>query len=116
MNWTAAAVRTPHYRPLRPGVGRKKSVLLILAAGMGLLVYGILVEKWYMEEIAALFLAMGLLAGFAGRLKPSLMAEHFVAGARDMMNVAFIIACGRAVLIVLQQAMVLDTILFIRRP
>jgi uncharacterized ion transporter superfamily protein YfcC len=90
----------------------QKSVLLILAAGMGLLVYGIMVEKWYMEEIAALFLAMGIVSGFAGKLKPSQMAESFVAGARDMMNVAFIIACGRAVLIVLQQAVVLDTILY----
>lgn len=90
----------------------QKSVLLILAAGMGLLVYGIMVEKWYMEEIAALFLAMGIISGFAGKLKPSQMAESFVAGARDMMNVAFIIACGRAVLIVLQQALVLDTILY----
>ena len=96
-----------------PAWGRpQKSVLLILAAGMLALVYGILVEKWYMEEIAALFLAMGLLAGFAGRLAPSRMAESFVAGARDMMNVAFIIALGRSVLIVLQQAMVLDTILY----
>jgi uncharacterized ion transporter superfamily protein YfcC len=90
----------------------QKSVLLILGAGMVVLVYGILVKKWYMEEIAALFLAMGLFAGFAGRLKPSLMAEHFVAGARDMMNVAFIIALGRSVLIILQQALVLDTILY----
>jgi uncharacterized ion transporter superfamily protein YfcC len=90
----------------------QKSVLLILAAGMGLLVYGIMVEKWYMEEIAALFLAMGIVSGFAGKLKPSQMAESFVAGARDMMNVAFIIACGRAVLIVLQQAVVLDTLLY----
>jgi uncharacterized ion transporter superfamily protein YfcC len=90
----------------------QKAVLLILAGGMGLLVYGIMVEKWYMEEIAALFLAMGILSGFAGRIKPSQMAESFIAGARDMMNVAFIIACGRAVLIVLQQAVVLDTILY----
>lgn len=96
-----------------PAWGRpQKTVLLILAAGMAWLVYGILVKKWYMEEIAALFLAMGILSGFAGKLKPSLMAESFVAGARDMMNVAFIIACGRAVLIVLQQALVLDTILY----
>ncbi len=96
-----------------PPWGRpQKSVLLILGAGMVLLVYGILVEKWYMEEIAALFLAMGLLSGFAGRLAPSQMAEHFVAGARDMMNVAFIIALGRSVLIILQHAMVLDTILY----
>ncbi len=99
--------------PAAPSWGRpQKAVLLILGAGMLQLVYGILVKKWYMEEIAALFLAMGLLSGFAGRLRPSLMAEHFVTGARDMMNVAFIIACGRAVLIVLQQAMVLDTILY----
>lgn len=90
----------------------QKGVLLILGAGMALLVYGILVKKWYMEEIAALFLAMGLLSGFAGRLAPSRMAESFVGGARDMMNVAFIIALGRSVLIVLQQAQVLDTILY----
>jgi uncharacterized ion transporter superfamily protein YfcC len=96
-----------------PEWGRpQKSVLLVLASGMGLLVFGILVKKWYMEEIAALFLAIGIISGFAGRLKPSQMAESFVAGARDMMNVAFIIACGRAVLIILQQAMVLDTILY----
>jgi uncharacterized ion transporter superfamily protein YfcC len=90
----------------------QKAVLLILGMGILVLVYGIMVEKWYMEEIAALFLALGILSGFAGRLKPSQTAESFVAGARDMMNVAFIIACGRAVLIVLQQAMVLDTILY----
>ncbi|HUU06566.1 MAG TPA: hypothetical protein VMZ49_11895 [Patescibacteria group bacterium] len=103
---TAAASSAPPWG--RP----QKRVLLILAAGMAWMVYGILVKKWYMEEIAALFLAMGILSGFAGKIKPSLMAESFVAGARDMMNVAFIIACGRAVLIVLQQALVLDTILY----
>jgi uncharacterized ion transporter superfamily protein YfcC len=89
----------------------QKGVLLILAAGMALLVFGILVKKWYMEEIAALFLALGILSGFSGRLRPSQMAESFIAGARDMMNVAFIIALGRAVLIILQEAVVLDTIL-----
>jgi uncharacterized ion transporter superfamily protein YfcC len=99
--------------PAAPAWGwPQKAVLLILGSGMLTMVYGILVEKWYMEEIAALFLAIGILSGFAGRLRPSLMAEKFVAGARDMMNVAFIIACGRAVLIVLQQARVLDTILY----
>jgi uncharacterized ion transporter superfamily protein YfcC len=89
----------------------QKGVLLILALGIALLVFGLLVKKWYMEEIAALFLALGILSGFSGRLKPSQMAESFIAGARDMMNVAFIIALGRAVLIILQEAVVLDTLL-----
>ena len=87
-------------------------VLSVLGVGMALLVVGILAWDWYMEEIAALFLAVGILAGLIGRLSPSVMAECFVRGARDMMNVALIIAIGRAVLIVLQQAGVLDTILY----
>ena len=65
-----------------------------------------------MEEIGALFLAIGLLAGIIGRMPLSQMADNFVKGARDMMNVALIIGLGRAVLILLQQAGVLDTILY----
>ena len=36
----------------------------------------------------------------------------FVAGAKDMVNVTLIIACGRALLIIAREGQVLDTILF----
>lgn len=91
---------------------RPRAIVIVLGLGMVLLVIGILVWGWYMEEIAALFLAIGLLAGFIGRMSSSAMAETFVRGARDMMNVALIIGLGRAVLILLQEAGVLDTILY----
>lgn len=45
----------------------RKCVLGLLAAGMGVLVFGILVEQWYIEEIAALFMALGLLCGVVAR-------------------------------------------------
>ncbi|MGB4704150.1 MAG: hypothetical protein WBI18_03625, partial [Candidatus Saccharicenans sp.] len=89
----------------------QKLVIACLFAGVGLLIYGILKKGWYMEEIAALFLGIGLISGFLAKMKPSEMAKNFVDGAKDMMNVSLIISGGRAVLIILKEAAVLDTML-----
>lgn len=89
----------------------QKLIITILFAGILFLIYGILKKGWYMEEIAALFLGIGLISGFVARMKPSEMARNFVDGARDMMNVSLIISGGRAVLIILKEAAVLDTML-----
>jgi uncharacterized ion transporter superfamily protein YfcC len=91
---------------------RHKAVLAVFAAGIIILVLGILIKHWYIEEIAGLFLAMGLVAGFVAGQGPSLVARNFVAGARDFVGVAFVIACGRAILIVAQDGKILDTLLF----
>ena len=89
----------------------QKFVLAILFTGIGLLIYGILAKGWYMEEIAALFLGIGLISGLVARIRPSEIAASFVAGAKDVMNVTLIIAGGRAILIILKEAVVLDTVL-----
>ncbi len=89
----------------------QKIILLILFAGIGLLIYGILAKGWYMEEIAALFLGIGLVSGLIARMPPSEIAVSFIAGAKDVMNVTLIIAGGRAILIILREAVVLDTVL-----
>jgi uncharacterized ion transporter superfamily protein YfcC len=89
----------------------QKLVLAILLVGIGLLIYGILAKGWYMEEIAALFLGIGLVSGLVARIRPSEIAASFVAGAKDVMNVTLIIAGGRAILIILKEAVVLDTVL-----
>jgi uncharacterized ion transporter superfamily protein YfcC len=92
--------------------GRKVAALVLFAASMILLVVGVLRWKWYMEEIAVLFFAMGLLLGFVGGLGPSRVAALFVAGAKDMVGVVFIVACARALLIIAQDARILDTLLY----
>lgn len=88
------------------------AVLAIFGTGIVVLVLGILIKHWYIEEIAGLFMAMGLAAGFAAGQGPSQIAKNFVAGARDFIGVAFVIACGRAILIVAQDAKILDTMLY----
>jgi len=90
---------------------RHRAVLWIFGGGILILVAGILLQHWYIEAIAAVFMGMGLASGFAARISPSRMAGLFITGAKDMMTVAFIIACGRSILIVAQDGMILDTLL-----
>jgi len=85
--------------------------LLTFLAALVLLVYGVLKYQWYLEPIAALFLGMGILVGLIARMGPSSIAKHFVAGAKDMVGVVFIVACARALLVIANDARIMDTLL-----
>lgn len=95
-----------------PWTGRRIAVLFIFFASMVALIWGILEKHWFIEEIGALFLAMGLVMGGVAGLRPGAIASSFAAGAKDMVNVTLIIACGRALLILAREGQVLDTILY----
>ena len=86
-------------------------VLLVFAATLGVLIWGVLKHQWYLEPIGALFLAMGLVAGAVSRMGPSTLARHFVAGAKDMVGVVAIVACARALLVIAHEAHIMDTLL-----
>jgi uncharacterized ion transporter superfamily protein YfcC len=91
---------------------RHVATLVLFVASMVLLVVGVLKWKWYIDQIAVLFFGMGIVLGFAGGLGPSHIARTFVTGAKDMVGVVFIIACARALLVIAQDAKILDTILY----
>jgi len=101
-----------HADAVEPWTARRALVLGIFVSAMGVLVWGILKRQWFIEEIGALFLAMGLVMGIVAGLRSNAIATAFVAGAKDMVTVSLIIACGRALLIIAREAKVLDTILF----
>jgi len=87
-------------------------VLLLFVGAMVLLVFGVIRYKWDIDAIAALFLGMGILVGLGSRMGPSLLAKHFVVGAKDMVGVVMIVACARALLVIANDAKIMDTILF----
>jgi uncharacterized ion transporter superfamily protein YfcC len=91
---------------------RHRLVLYFFLGGMILLVFGILRFKWYINEIAGLFLALGIFSGILGRLGSEKIAKAFVAGAKDMINAALIIGCARAILVVATDGKILDTALY----
>ena len=101
-----------HGGEAEPWTLRRALVLMLLFIAMAVLVWGILEKQWFIEEIGALFLAMGLLMGVVAGQKSNEIATSFVAGAKDMVSVTLIIACGRALLIITKEGVVLDTLLY----
>ena len=97
---------------VEPWTSRRLLVFGLFLGSMCLLVWGILEKQWYIEEIGALFLAMGILMGLVAGLSGNNIATAFVAGAKDMVGVTLIIACGRALLILTKEGQILDTLLY----
>lgn len=89
-----------------------KMVLALFVAAMLFLIYGVLAFGWFINEIGALFLGVGIACGFAGRLKLGQMAESFKKGAQGMIGVALIIGCARAILVIAYDGKILDVMLF----
>jgi uncharacterized ion transporter superfamily protein YfcC len=94
-----------------PLTAAHKRVMAVFLAGFGFMVFGILKYRWFILEIGGVFLAMGMFAGIAGRLKGDELGKSFVEGAKDMVNAALIIGTARAILLVAQDGRILDTIL-----
>jgi len=86
-------------------------VIAVFVLSLGVLVFGVLRYKWFIDEIAGLFLGLGIVSGILGRLSADEITDSFKAGARDMMGVAFIIGCARALLVVANDGKVMDTLL-----
>lgn len=87
-------------------------VLNILAFTMIYLVIGVLGYEWYIMEIAALFLAMGLVTGFAAGRKPGETAKLFVEGVRDIVSASLVVGFAGGIIAVLSDGQIIDTVLF----
>ncbi|MDR0728574.1 MAG: YfcC family protein [Prevotellaceae bacterium] len=76
------------------------------------LIVGVLGYGWYVMEIAALFLAMGLFACMANGLKAGVTTKLFLEGARDILNPALVVGLASGIIVLLQDGKVIDTILY----
>jgi uncharacterized ion transporter superfamily protein YfcC len=92
--------------------GSHKRILFLFLFGIAVMVFGILKYQWFINEIAGLFLALGILSGILGRLSSEELATSFASGAKDMINAALIIGCARAILVVAMDGKILDTVLY----
>ena len=91
---------------------KHKVILSLLAVSIGVIVWGVLAKGFYISEIAAVFLAMGLISGIIGRLSVNDMADAFIEGAKGMIGAAVIIGCAKGIVILAENAQIIDTVLF----
>jgi len=73
-------------------------------------VYGALRLDWGFNELAAIFMLLGIVAGLIGRLGVNGTAKAYVEGFRDMALAAILIGVARAIYVVLNDGHVIDTI------
>ena len=67
---------------------------------------------WWFGEFAALFLFFAIIIGFVGRMGEAGISETFINGARDMLGVALIIGVARGVSVIMNNGLIVDTVLF----
>lgn len=93
--------------------GVQKIVLCVLGISIITLVFGVLKFGWYLEEIAALFMAMGLVSGlifYKGNFEK--VGNDFMDGAKDMTVAVMFFGFSRSILVVMEDGMVMDTIVY----
>ncbi|MBR1575966.1 MAG: YfcC family protein [Bacteroidales bacterium] len=86
-------------------------ILLILGATVVALILGATLWHWYITEISALFLAMGIVCGAVAGFRPGRIAEAFVAGAKDILSAALVVGLASGAVVILQDGAVMDSIL-----
>lgn len=87
-------------------------ILNILAFTIIFLVIGVLGYGWYLTEISALFLAMGIISGFSMGAGANGIAKEFIAGAKDILTAALIVGLAGGIIEVLTAGKIMDTILY----
>jgi uncharacterized ion transporter superfamily protein YfcC len=96
--------------------GRHKLVLAIFVGSLAIMVGGVVGYDWYIDEIAALFLTMGIVIGLVGKLDSTQIVEGFIQGARDLVGTALVIALARGTMILARDAHIIDTMLHSLMP
>ncbi|MQA40522.1 putative basic amino acid antiporter YfcC [Rugamonas sp. FT29W] len=96
--------------------GNHKLVLAIFVGSLAIMVGGVVGYDWYIDEIAALFLTMGIVIGLVGKLDSTQIVEAFIQGARDLVGTALVIALARGTMILARDAHIIDTMLHALMP
>ncbi len=96
-------------------LGARKSyhffVLTLLGFTVLFLVTGVMGHGWYLPEISAVFLAMGILSGFAAGGKPDGIIKLFLEGAKDILSAAIVVGLAGGIIQILQEGKIIDPIL-----
>ncbi len=92
--------------------GRNVACGITFVVVFALMVWGVIVKGWYIDELAVLFMISMVVVGIIGGFNANQIAETFVDGAREMIFGAMIVGLARGILITLQSGQIIDTILY----
>ena len=92
--------------------GARIAILLLFIAGIVGFVAGVaLLDDWYISELLAIFMAVGIGAAMIARMSPGETSRTFITGAADMTAAALLIGFARTIEVVLSDGQVIDTVI-----
>lgn len=86
------------------------TITIILLLGMVL--YGVFALDWYISEIGALFLLLGLLVGMISGHSPNKITRILIAGMGELIEPAIVLVFARAILVIMEDGYILDTVVY----
>ena len=104
-------LKTADFENFAGMTARHKLVLSLFAATLIVMIFGVVQFGWYIEEIAALFLVMAIAVGAVGRLNADEFVASFMAGAKDLVSTALVIALAKATVVLMRDGHIIDTML-----
>lgn len=90
---------------------RRIAVLLVFAGGLAMFVAGVALKGWYIAELNAVFLGIGLVAAAIAGISPSDTSRAFIRGASEMAAAALLVGFARTIETVLSDGQIIDTII-----
>jgi uncharacterized ion transporter superfamily protein YfcC len=93
-----------------PLTARRIAVLLATGLTIAALIVGVVWFGWYLTELSALFLGLGVVVIIAGRINLDAAGETFISGAAMLMGTALLVGFARSIALLLEDGMVLHTV------
>ncbi|PCF97396.1 YfcC family protein [Vreelandella nigrificans] len=87
-----------------------KLVLALFAASIGFFLYGGFNFNWGITELSATFLMLGVATAIICRITPNDFVKRLIGGASEVMYGALVVGVAAAVIVLLRQAQLIDTI------
>lgn len=91
---------------------RHKLILAVFALGFVSVAVCVIKLGFYIDEMAAIFLIVGLIIGVLAKMSPNEFVTQFVVGCKNLLYAGLVIGLCNAVTSVLSDANVMDTIIY----
>lgn len=87
-------------------------VFVVLIGGLAFNMYGVFRWGWFITELTTSFILIGLVCGLVGGLSLNKSFDAFVEGAKMLTFGALIVGFARAILVVMEEGRIIDTVIF----
>ncbi len=89
---------------------RSVVILTLLLVTFGFMIYGAVKLEWDFMQMSAPFFALGIVSGVIGKMGFNGTGEAYTAGFKDMVFACVVVGFARAIFLIMQDGMIVDTL------